>query len=207
MPAGKSSCHSGWDELPGRNAVGAVAVVLLLGGVAFIVFMSFPRTPVAARSTSEKCVIIPTAVSLAEAKRTLDFPVYALGADARATLASSQYAEGCSGARGLDVESVLNASSIELVEASAPPAGSPLVRVKGGMTAQSGWSQPTISGQRVDVDVAPGGKGLPSGIEEAVWAEGPTMFTLTPQSSVPGGAPTPLTVDTVSEVIADLAPV
>ena len=181
--------------------VGAISIVMIGAvGVAYLAHLANSA------SKSPPCIITPAPVSIAEAKLQLSFPVYTLAGDPDSSLISSYDVQSCSGTRSLDLHYRLGSRLFELVETAAPPPGSPLVYLKGGATAQTGWSTMTIEGNQFEVDTTAGGKGLPAGIEMAVWANSTTMFTLTPQSETPGGRPTPLSTLTLEEIATRLAP-
>jgi hypothetical protein len=181
-------------------------LLVIVAGVGLVAagFMHWMHAPSSSTSRSAAaCVIRPAPVSVTEAKQSLSFAVYSLSGDADATLLTSQYAQGCSGVKGLDLEYKVQGDVLELIEYPAPPAGTPLVKTKFGWPAP-GWSTTTIAGHELDIDTSPGGKGMPGGIEEAVWESSSTIFTMTPHAGVDGGAPSPLTADVVADVVQHL---
>jgi len=119
-------------------------------------------------ATNPPCTLVPKPVGVAGAKQRLTFPVFALGADPAATPTGSQYAQGCDGSLGLELDYTVSGFAIELVESkSASPNGPAAVHVKsnGGMTAaDAGWSVAQIAGQPYAVNVTSGGKDVPAGI-------------------------------------------
>ena len=187
----------------------AIASTALIAGGAIAVAktaLGHPANGTTSASKSSRCITDPAPVSIEDAKLQLNFPVFAVTGDPDSALVLTQYAQGCGGARGLALNYRLKSQLVELVEASAPPPGSPLVQVKGDTTAHTAWTTATIAGDRYEVDLTSGGKGMSGGIEEAAWLNGTTLFTLTPQSQTPGGPPTPLSPVTIEEIATHLAP-
>jgi hypothetical protein len=193
-------------HLPGGKAPILIAIVALGAVGAGIVASGAVGwlSKTSGHVSTASCIIKPAPVSIADAKPHLNFAVFALTNDPNAVLLSSQYAQGCDSAKGLELDYRINGYFVELVEATAPPPGSPLVVVKPGAKTQTGWTTANMDGYSIAVDLTAGGKGMPGGIAEAVWTKNATLLTLTPGSAAPGGRQTPFPQQVLLEILSHL---